>query len=213
MTLRPLVLRIFLGFLASWASSFAKADPTSQLRVEVGDVGGNPLPCRIHLVDQHGNAQKVDGQPFWHDHFVCSGRVTASLAPGKYDYAIERGPEYLRKTGQVEITAGDDRKLNVTLERIANLRAAGWYSGDLHVHRPLAEIEQLMQAEDLDFAPVITWWNNRNMWKEKAIPEQVTRQFDGHRIYTVMAGEDEREGGALAVLRPQVAAGHRNRRP
>ena len=26
--------------------------------------------------------------------------VTASLAPGKYDYAIERGPEYLRKTGQ-----------------------------------------------------------------------------------------------------------------
>ena len=29
------------------------------------------------------------------------------------------------------------------------------------------------------------------------MPEQVVRQFDGHRIYTVMAGEDEREGGAL----------------
>ena len=54
-----------------------------------------------------------------------------------------------------------------------------------------------MRAEDLDFAPVITWWNNRNMWKEKAIPEPVVRRFDGHRIYTVMAGEDEREGGAL----------------
>ena len=175
----------------------AKADPSTRLEIAVGDAGGQSLPCRIHLIDQQGNAQKVDGQPFWHDHFVCSGRVTASLAPGKYDYAIERGPEYLRKTGQVEITAGEDRKLNVTLERIANLRAAGWYSGDLHVHRPVDEIEQLMQAEDLDFAPVITWWNNRNLWKDKAIPEQVTRQFDGHRIYTVMAGEDEREGGAL----------------
>ena len=87
--------------------------------------------------------------------------------------------------------------MDVTLERIADLRAAGWYCGDLHVHRPVAEIEQLMQAEDLDFAPVITWWNNRNTWKGKAVPQQIVRQFDGHRIYTIMAGEDEREGGAL----------------
>jgi hypothetical protein len=119
------------------------------------------------------------------------------LAPGKYDYAIERGPEYQRQTGQITITAGEDAKLNVTLDRIANLRADGWYSGDLHVHRPVEEIELLMQAEDLDFAPVITWWNNKNMWEDKEIPKQVHRQFDGHRIYSVMAGEDEREGGAL----------------
>jgi hypothetical protein len=65
------------------------------------------------------------------------------------------------------------------------------------VHRPPEEIELLMQAEDLDFAPVITWWNNKNMWDDKQIPQQVQRQFDGHRIYSVMAGEDEREGGAL----------------
>ena len=169
----------------------------SQLEISIADTGGNPLPCRVHLIDQHGNAQKVEGQPFWHDHFVTSGRVTASLSPGKYRYAIERGPEYRRKAGQLEIAAGESRKLDVKLERIADLRAAGWYCGDLHVHRPVAEIEQLMRAEDLDFAPVITWWNNRNLWKGKVIPEQVVRQFDGHRIYTVMAGEDEREGGAL----------------
>jgi hypothetical protein len=65
------------------------------------------------------------------------------------------------------------------------------------VHRPLDEIEQLMRAEDLDFAPVITWWNNQNLWKDKPLPQQAVRQFDRHRIYTLMAGEDEREGGAL----------------
>ena len=54
-----------------------------------------------------------------------------------------------------------------------------------------------MRAEDLDFAPVITWWNNHNIWKDKVIPEQVVRRFDEHRIYCIMAGEDEREGGAL----------------
>ena len=169
----------------------------SQLEISIVDTGGNALPCRVHLIDKNGNAQKVEGQPFWHDHFVTSGRVTARLSPGTYKYAIERGPEYWRKSGQLELAAGEIRKLDVTLERIADLRAAGWYCGDLHVHRPLAEIEQLMRAEDLDFAPVITWWNNRNNWAGKVILEEVVRQFDGHRIYTAMAGEDEREGGAL----------------
>lgn len=197
MSHKPFVLLVILVCLHSWKTALAKDTPSRRLEISVGDADGQPLPCRIHLLDRQGNAQKVDGQPFWHDHFVCSGRIAASLAPGKYDYAIERGPEYLRKAGQVAITAGEDAKLNVTLERIANLRASGWYSGDLHVHRPVAEIEALMQAEDLDFAPVITWWNSRNLGEDKGIPEQVARRFDGHRIYTVMAGEDEREGGAL----------------
>jgi hypothetical protein len=110
---------------------------------------------------------------------------------------VERGPEYERRAAQIEVKSGEFQALRVKLKRVANLRAAGWYSGDLHVHRPLKEIELLMQAEDLDFAPVITWWNNRNLWKDKGIPADVVRQFNGHRIYTLMAGEDEREGGAL----------------
>ncbi len=57
-----------------------------------------------------------------------------------------------------------------------------------------------MQAEDLDFAPVITWWNNNNLWKDQPIPDRITRKFDG-RLYQVMAGEDEREGGALLYFR------------
>ncbi len=181
----------------TWTSPPTNANSPARLEIVVTDVGGQTLPCRVHLVDQQGNAQKVAGQPFWRDHFVCSGRSTATLAPGKFDYSIERGPEYQRKAGQLEISEGEDRTLNFTLERIANLRTAGWYSADLHVHRSLNEIEQLMRAEDLDFATLITWWNNRNIWKDKVSPETDTRQFDGHRIYTVMAGEDEREGGAL----------------
>jgi hypothetical protein len=197
MNCKPVLLSVVLSCLACWRAPFAAASPGAHLEIEVADVSGHPLPCRIHLIDQRGNAQKVAGLPFWHDHFVCAGRCTAPLAAGKFDYAIERGPEYLRKTGQFELAEGADRKLDVTLERIANLRAAGWYCGDLHVHRPIDEIERLMQAEDLDFAPVITWWNSRNTWSDKEVPEEVTRRFDGHRIYTIMAGEDEREGGAL----------------
>jgi hypothetical protein len=192
-----LLLLLIISMTHPALPGMPKARSQSQLEISIADTGGNPLPCRVHLIDQHDNAQIAEGQPFWHDHFVTSGRVTASLSPGSYKYAIERGPEYRREAGQQEIAAGESRKLDVKLERIADLRATGWYCGDLHVHRPLAEIEQLMRAEDLDFATVITWWNNRNLWKSKVLPEQVNRQFDSHRIYTVMAGEDEREGGAL----------------
>jgi hypothetical protein len=46
-------------------------------------------------------------------------------------------------------------------------------------------------------APVITWWNNRNLWADRQVPEELLVHFDGNRYYRVMAGEDEREGGAL----------------
>ena len=37
--------------------------------------------------------------PFWHDHFVFSGSITLKLPKGEYDFEIERGPEYLIRTG------------------------------------------------------------------------------------------------------------------
>ena len=73
-----------------------------------------------------------------------------------------------------------------------------------------------MQAEDLDFAPVITWWNNSNLWKDQRSPSELTRTFDGHRLYSVMAGEDEREGGALFYFgldRPLDIAGSKREFP
>jgi hypothetical protein len=186
------VLALVCFLLPGSRSTFAEP-----LRINVTDSDGELLPCRTHLRNEKDEPQRVPGQPFWNDHFVCSGRVTADLKPGEYRYEIERGPEYERKAGKIEVAAGKGTALNLTLGRIANLRKDGWYSADLHVHRPLADVELLMQAEDLDVAPVITWWNNRNLWQGRAIPKDLTRSFDGHRLYGLMAGEDEREGGAL----------------
>jgi hypothetical protein len=183
-----------LVFFSLPGSQSAFAEP---LRINATDSDGELLPCRVHLRNAQGEPQHVTGQPFWNDHFVCSGRVTADLGPGVYRYEIERGPEYVRASGKIEILAGKDAELKATLGRIANLRKERWYSADLHVHRPLADVELLMQAEDLDYAAVITWWNNQNLWKGREIPDELTRKFDGHRLYGLMAGEDEREGGAL----------------
>lgn len=68
---------------------------------------------------------------------------------------------------------------------------------DLHIHRSIADIELLMKAEDLHVAPLITWWNQRNDWTGHELPQTALTTFDSNRLVNVMAGEDERGGGAL----------------
>ena len=161
------------------------------------DKNGASIPCRIHLKDANGKAVKADKLPFFNDHFVCPGKVQLDLSAGNYSYEVEHGPEYLMRTGSVMVTAGLTQSLALKLERLADLAAEGWWSGDLHVHRPVEDIELLMQAEDLHVAPVMTWWNARNEWRDKKPPAALLVQFDRNRFYHLMAGEDEREGGAL----------------
>jgi len=156
----------------------------------------SPLPCRIHLEDASGRPVKPPALPFWKDHFVCDGRATLQLRPGAYHYAIERGPEYTSLTGRFEIAEGPLRLTN-RLARLAHLAGDGWWSGDTHVHRSLADIELLMRAEDLHVAGVQTWWNNTNPWQTNALPSDSIIHFDGDRFYDLMSGEDERGGGAL----------------
>ncbi len=192
----PALLRC--GIIALWLSvpAFA-ADPACELQINVDEARGQALPCRVHLSGPDGKPVTAPGLPFWKDHFSCSGQVTLKLAPGNYRYEIERGPEHQRLAGTVELKADRGHTLHARLDRIAELKRQGWYSGDLHVHRPVEEIELLMKAEDLHVAPVITWWNQRTLWAGKDRPREPLRRFDGDRYAHQMAGEDERGGGAL----------------
>ena len=179
--------------------------------INVAEQGSmRPLPCRIHLKDDAGTAVRVHTLPFFRDHFVCPGTASLELAPGTYRFEIERGPEYALRSGTFAVAPDAPRKLAVEMERVADLAAEGWWSGELHVHRPARDIELLMRAEDLHVAPVMTWWNNQNQWTNQPIPEQRLVRFDGNRFHHLMAGEDEREGGALLYFnlpRPLAIAG------
>jgi hypothetical protein len=180
------------------ATGLARAEEKSaRVAITVRDpVTGQPIPCRIHLKDAAGKPQRAPKLPFWNDHFVCPGTAELDLPPGKYAIEVERGPEYELHVGSFTLTDAGT-KYTAELKRLVNLPAEGWWPGDLHVHRPVADIELLMLAEDLHVAPVITWWNNRNLWDKQKPPADPLVRFDGDRFYHLMAGEDEREGGAL----------------
>jgi hypothetical protein len=186
-----------LTFLATLVLVMAARAPAAPVEIVVLDKKiGQPIPCRIHLKNSAGKPQRAGGLPFWFDHFVCPGKANLELAAGKYTIEIERGPEYSRVADLLEVKE-KPAKLAFQLERLVDLAAEGWWSGDLHVHRPVADMELLMRAEDLHVAPVITWWNAQNLWRKQSIPADPLVHFDGNRFYHVMAGEDERDGGAL----------------
>ena len=173
-------------------------DESSPVQIEISvrdKISGQEVPCRIHLKDAAGKAHKPPTLPFWFDHFVCPGAASIELERGAYTIEIERGPEFSRISERIDVK--ENAKLAYQLERLVNLSEEGWWSGDLHVHRTVDDIELLMRAEDLHVAPVITWWNEQNMWDKRPLPAEPLTCFDGNRYYQVMAGEDEREGGAL----------------
>ncbi|MEC8475558.1 MAG: hypothetical protein VXZ38_12955 [Planctomycetota bacterium] len=178
----------------------SQAAETGSLNFRVTDLHEQPIPCRIHLFNSQGEAQQAPDCPFWHDHFSSSGDTQLHLAPDTYRWEIERGPEHTTVTGTAAVKAKQSCEVNVTLTRLDGLPtqglvAEGWYSGDLHVHRPSSDIEDLMQAEDLNFATVIEWWNTPSNGSTK--PEDLEHRINDRQVYNLMAGEDEREGGAL----------------
>jgi hypothetical protein len=164
----------------------------------VGPDSHATIPARVHLRNSAGEPVKPAGFPAWNDHFVCDGRVSLELPTGEYHCEIERGPEYTSVKDAFTLTEGTTvHHLPVILERIAQLDAEGWWSGDLHVHRDLKHAELLMRAEDLHVAQFTTWWNQSNPWKNTPLPPALPAQFDTNRFYHPLAGEDERDGGAL----------------
>jgi hypothetical protein len=198
-TLRPILGLVCLS-AALWlaAAGALAAANLGQLEFRAIDkASGKPIAARMHLKDAAGKPVKPPQAPFWRDHFVFDGTITLELPPANYTFELECGPEYKLATGNFRIQRDSSDTKLVEMERFVDMKKEGWWSGDLHIHRPLADIELLMRAEDLHVGPVITWWNNRNLWKDQPLPEKLLVQFDGNRFYHLMAGEDEREGGAL----------------
>lgn len=185
----------FIGLVGASENLFGR---NGELRLRVVDEStGEPIAVRMHLKNQRGRDVIPKNTVSWRGHFVIPGVATLELPPGQYKFEMERGPEYRIRTGNFDMKSGADDSTQVDMVRIADLKKEGWWSGDLHIHRPLEDVELLMQAEDLHVGPVITWWNNKNLWQEKGAPAELLHQFDGNRFYHTMAGEDERGGGAL----------------
>ncbi len=191
----------FLLTLIMWAvfdAGQARAAGEGKLKVSVVDASsGEPVAVRMHLKNSRGREVIPRGVVAWKDHFAIDGEIQLKLRPDRYTFEVERGPEYKVHRGHFVIERRAEDHHQIDMHRFVDLSDEGWWSGDLHVHRPIEDIELLMRSEDLHVAPVITWWNNTNLWSTRTPPASLMKRFDGDLLTHLMAGEDERAGGAL----------------
>ena len=159
---------------------------------------GTPLPARVHLKDAQGTEIKTKAYPYHKGHFTCPGSFHLQLPTGQYAYEIEHGQQWSMASGTVRVEANTVTEHIARIRELIDITQEGWWSGDLHVHRPIEDMALLMEAEDIHIAPSITWWNQKSIWRDgRLLPtDPLVRHPDG-RCNHVMAGEDERAGGAL----------------
>jgi hypothetical protein len=146
------------------------------VRVEVVDAATDqPIPCRVSIrgadgtwyfpetLSPQGSAvpyrKKAIGRPdIVEMHTTLSAHpFVVRLPQGRYTLTAERGKEY--HIERVALAVGDKPfAVVLRLRRWIDMAARGWYSGDTHTHRTLAELPNIMLAEDLNVAfPLIDW--------------------------------------------------------
>ena len=177
------------------------AGPGGQLRVEVIDRDTKqPLACRMHLTNAAKRPLRAPRVPFWHDHFVFDGSITLKLPKGEYDFTVERGPEYLVRTGHFTMDDFSEDTKVVDLKRFVDMAAQSWWSGDLDVRRPAKEIELVMRAEDLHVVELVTWPGGKALLPKTGLSKDPLVRFDENRFYHLGAGVDARSGGTLLLF-------------
>ena len=150
------------------------------------DALGAAVPVRLSVTGADGRGWAPDGawrhaddgfdravRPFEITYFHARGGTELTLPAGKYTVLSTHGLEYAPAKAVVEVSAGNAAATSLRLERLMDLPARGWWSGDLHVHMNYggayrndpARLRAQAEAEDLHVV------ENLIVNKEQRIPD------------------------------------------
>ncbi|MBK5189473.1 MAG: CehA/McbA family metallohydrolase, partial [Gemmatimonadaceae bacterium] len=122
-------------------------EPVGSLTISVVDEGGRPLDARVSVTGADGRSWAPSTALIHADdsfdrserhfevgYYHTSGTSTLTVPAGALTVEVTRGLEYAVATQAVQIVDTGAKTVRVTMHRLVNLPASGWYSGDLHVH-------------------------------------------------------------------------------
>ena len=132
------------GPFPSWQEITPKArrarTPTGRVQVSVLGPDGHEVAARVYLSASDGRSYAPDGG--FHrvisvtetHYFQTTGKFDVELPAGRVTIEAMKGFEYRPRSIKVDVPAGGVRSATITLDRLADLPARGWYSGDTHIH-------------------------------------------------------------------------------
>ncbi|MFK8113276.1 MAG: CehA/McbA family metallohydrolase [Rubripirellula sp.] len=222
---------VFL-LLALWIAAPCSAQ--SRVSIAVVDADSNkPIPARLYLTAEDGTAhffqsESNEGTAFKYEkqnwinqrsteyHTTISAhRCSAKVPPGTYNLIVERGKTYFPHQQIIKVSDQDLMVPPIQLKRWFDAAKLGWYSGDTHIHRELAELRNVVMAEDLNVVFPLTNWvtisdtppsaGDKNL--DADLPNELIRVDDQHVIwprsteYEIFTTNQQRHTlGALFVL-------------
>jgi hypothetical protein len=121
--------------------------PVGRLRVVVVDRAGHAVAARLSVTRADGRAYAPDDawrhadeafdrreRSFEYGYFHTAGTAELTLPAGGAHVEVWHGPEYGVGRADATVAPGGTVTRRVVVERLADLPARGWWSGDLHVH-------------------------------------------------------------------------------
>jgi TolB protein len=122
--------------------------PVATLRVEVVDArSGAAVPARISATTADGRSWAPDDawrhaddffdraeRKIEYGYFHTGGNATLTVPAGKVMVEVTKGLEYRVAREEITLVEGASETVRVRLERLDDLPARGWWSGDVHVH-------------------------------------------------------------------------------
>lgn len=165
--------------LASVGILLCALSPTvAQHRVKVrisDEVSGEAIPARVYLrrvdgktpyffesTSAEGTAVRYEKQNWINQasveyHTTISPHPAMAIVPaGKYELVVEHGKTYFPHQQMIDVA--DDVDVSVSLRSWIDMAKRGWYSGDLHIHRSIDELKNIVLAEDLNVVFPLTQW-------------------------------------------------------
>ncbi|MDA0661168.1 MAG: hypothetical protein O2931_10670 [Planctomycetota bacterium] len=184
---------------------------SGSLKLSVHDAEtGEALTVRMHLKNAQGRSIHPPRSVGHADYFLVQPDNVFPLAAGDYEFVLEKGLEYRSLRGTFAIEKGSQNLQEVTLERIADLRKEGWWSGDLLVKQPIDRLRRMMDAEDVQVACMVAV-------SDSSTGDSTTEEALDQAPWIVAANQLLRHtGGDIAVLGhsiPIVLPEHRAETP
>lgn len=114
--------------------------PEGEVRIRVVDEAGETIPARIYLQASDGRSyapaggfHRVISDTETH-YFHTDGEDLVRVPEGPVSVLAMRGLELVPASGSVVVKAGAEAPLVLTLRRLVDAPARGWYSGETHAH-------------------------------------------------------------------------------
>ncbi len=121
---------------------FAGLEAPGHIRFEVSDAAsGHPADARIAISSGQQPLVEFLGRKTFFTELEPRGRLDLEIAPGPYEFEVSTGGGFTSRARklQVEVTPGGIRAARMTLKRVFDPAAHGWYGADLHHHADQAE--------------------------------------------------------------------------